>query len=102
MNDRLVSVLLAAATSAAPLLAASPAPPSPDAHPLTVREAVRLALERAPEIAVAESEAGAASAAVDESRSVRSPQLRLNTTPGYSVGLPLAVAGEIPAAFGAS
>ena len=69
---------------------------------MTVREAVRLALTRAPEIAVADTAARQASAAVDEAGSVRRPQLFVNTTPGYSIGLPLAVAGEAPAAAGAS
>ncbi len=97
MNERLAAVLLAAA-AAAPAAAI----PAPEARSLTVREAVRLALERAPEIAVAQGAAAAASAAAEEAGSVRRPQLFVNTTPGYSSGLPLSVAGEVPAAAGAS
>ena len=97
MNERFAAVLLAAAAAVCPAAAA----PAPEARALTVREAVRLALERAPEIAVAESAAAEASAAVDEAGSLRRPQLAVSTTPGYSTGLPLAVAGEVPAAAGA-
>jgi outer membrane protein len=100
MNEHLLAVLLAAVSSVAS--GAPDAVPSPEARALTVREAVRLALERAPEIAVAENAARQAGAAVDEAGSIRRPQLFLNTTPGYSTGLPLAVAGEVPAAAGAS
>jgi outer membrane protein len=100
MNERFFAVLLAAASSAA---SGAPAVvPPQEARTLTVREAVRFALERAPEIAVAQSAARQAGAAVDEAASARRPQLFLNTTPGYSTGLPLAVAGEVPAAAGAS
>jgi outer membrane protein TolC len=102
MNDRIsfAAVLFAATVTAAPASAGAASPS--EARALTVREAVRLALERAPEVAVAESAAQAAAAVAEEAGSVRRPQLYLNATPGYSVGLPLAVAGEIPSAFGAS
>ena len=101
MNNRIAAaVLLAAAAAGAP--APAVAAPVPEARALTVRDAVRLALERAPEVAVAQSAAQAAAAAAEEAGSVRRPQLYLNSTPGYSVGLPLAVAGEAPSAAGAS
>ncbi|MGH9400253.1 MAG: TolC family protein [Thermoanaerobaculia bacterium] len=99
MNDRLAAALLAAAAIVGPPLYALPVP---EARSVTVREAVRLALERAPEIAVAEGAARAAAAAAEEAGSIRRPQLALNTSPGYSIGLPLSVAGEVPSAFGAS
>lgn len=100
MNDRFAAIFFAAVLAAAS--APATALPAPEARALTVREAVRLALERAPEIAVAHSAALAAGAAADEAGSVRRPQLYLNSTPGYSTGLPLSVAGEVPSAFGAS
>jgi outer membrane protein TolC len=81
--------------------AAAAAAPPPEARSLSVREAVRLALERAPEIAVAESSTHEAEAAADEAASALRPRVALNTTPGYSVGLPLSLAGEVPSAFGA-
>jgi outer membrane protein TolC len=96
MNERFAVVLLAVA--AAPVAGAT----APEARAMTVHEAVRLALDRAPEIAVAETSARAARAKMDEAGSLLWPQLLLNTTPGYSTGLPLAVAGEVPAAAGAS
>jgi outer membrane protein TolC len=97
MNDRPASLALALCLVAAPAAAAPP----PEARTLSVREAVRLALDRAPEIAVAESFSREAEAAADEAASALRPRLALNTTPGYSVGLPLSLAGEIPSAFGA-
>lgn len=105
MNNRIAAAVLlalAAAAAGAPAPAIASPAPAPEPRALTVREAVRLALERAPEVAVAQSAAQAAAAAAEEARSVRRPQLYLNSTPGYSVGLPLAVAGEVPSALGAS
>jgi outer membrane protein TolC len=97
MNNRRTLLALALVLAAA---AAAAAPP-PEARTLSVREAVRLALERAPEIAVAESSTREAEAAADEAASALRPRVALNTTPGYSVGLPLSLAGEVPSAFGA-
>lgn len=68
---------------------------------LTMRRAVELALERAPEVAVARAAAEEAAAGARVVASERSPQFAVNTTPGWSTGLPLAVAGEVPAAAGA-
>jgi outer membrane protein len=97
MNNRRTPLAVALVLAAA---AAAAAPP-PEARTLSVREAVRLALERAPEIAVAESSTREAEAAADEAASALRPRVALNTTPGYSVGLPLSLAGEVPSAFGA-
>jgi len=97
MNDRLALFAVALLLAAAPAAAAPP----PEARTLSAREAVRLALERAPEIAVAESSTREAEAGAEETASALRPRLALNTTPGYSVGLPLSLAGEVPSAFGA-
>src|SRR5215470_835006 len=97
MNNRLAPLAVALALAAAPAGAAPP----PEARTLSVREAVLLALERAPEIAVAESSTREAEAVADGAGSALRPRLALNTTPGYSVGLPLSLAGEVPSAFGA-
>lgn len=105
MNNRIAAAILftaAGLATAAPAARATSPAPAPEPRVLTVREAVQFALERAPEVAVAQSAALAAAAAADEAGSVRRPQLYLNSTPGYSVGLPLAVAGEAPSALGAS
>ncbi|MGE5278622.1 MAG: TolC family protein [Acidobacteriota bacterium] len=68
---------------------------------LTVRRAVELALERAPEVAVARAASEEAAAGARVVASERNPQFFVNTTPGWSTGVPLAVAGEVPAAVGA-
>jgi len=90
-----LTVFLTAAALAAPAL------PAAESAALTVRRAVALALERAPEIAVARASAQEADAAARIAASDRKPHFAVNTTPGYSTGLPLAVAGEVPAAAGA-
>jgi outer membrane protein len=92
----LLTVLLAVAPARA-----SAQPQTPDATTLTVRRAVALALARAPEIAAAQAAADAAAGSVRDTESLRKPRLSLNSTPGYSTGLPLSVAGEVPSAVGA-
>jgi outer membrane protein TolC len=82
------------------LLAVAPAGEVP-VRTLTVRQAVELAMSRAPEVAVARAAAEQAQAEVREAGSPRRPQLFLNTTPGYSTGVPLSVAGEVPSLVGA-
>jgi outer membrane protein TolC len=95
-------LLLTVLLSLGPAPAAAPAPPpTPDATTLTVRRAVALALARAPEIAAAQAAADGAAGSVRETESLRKPRLSVNSTPGYSTGLPLSVAGEVPAAAGA-
>src|SRR5262245_6460023 len=91
MNDALLLALL---------LAAAPSP-DPSATPLTLRRAVELALARSPEIAVSRAAAEENASGAREASSERRPQLYINSTPGYSTGLPLSVAGEVPAAAGA-
>ena len=102
MSKRIAAAAAFFVAAAAGASAPPGAAPGPEAGALTVREAVRLALERAPEVAVARSAAEAAGAAADEAGSIRRPQVFLSSTPGYSVGLPLAVAGEVPSALGAA
>ena len=82
----LLTVLLAVAPARA-----SAQPQTPDATTLTVRRAVALALARAPEIAAAQAAADAAAGSVRDTESLRKPRLSLNSTPGYSTGLPLSV-----------
>ena len=94
MNDVLLLPLLFAASTTL-------APAAPEAARLTVGRAVALALDHAPEIAIARAGAEAASSAVLEASSPRRPQAYVLTTPGYSTGVPLSVAGEVPAAVGA-
>jgi len=99
MSDVLLLTVLLALGSTPPR--ASAPPQAPDATTLTVRRAVALALGRAPEIAVAQAAADEAAGSVRDSESSRKPRFSVNSTPGYSTGLPLSVAGEVPSAAGA-
>jgi outer membrane protein TolC len=94
MNDGLLLVLLLAGSPEA----ASPAPAGPA---LTVRQAVERALANAPEIAIARAVADENVAGARVVKSQLNPQIYINTTPGWSTGAPLSVAGEVPAAAGA-
>ena len=90
MNDRifrgLLSCLLLFLLPPVPgALARSDGPPGA-VEPLTLRRAVELALARSPELAAAGFR----------------PEAFASTTPGYSTGLPVAVAGQVPAIFGVS
>jgi outer membrane protein TolC len=85
-------LILAAAAAAV----AEPPPPAP----LTLAAAVARALASAPELAAARAGAGASEAAAREAAAPFSPELWLSTTPGYSSGLPVAVAGRVPAIAG--
>lgn len=97
MNEGLLLVVLLAAASAPGV----PAPAAPETSALTVRDAVARALSNAPEIAVAVAGSDEAGATRNLAASDRKPQFSINTTPGWSTGVPLSVAGEVPAAAGA-
>ena len=73
---------------------------TPPSGPLTLRRAAELALARAPEAASARAQATAAEAGARAASAVFAPQAFATTTPGYSSGLPVAVAGRVPAVFG--
>jgi outer membrane protein TolC len=80
------------------LLAALPALSQVAApEPLTLRRAAELALAQAPQLqavrAAREEGAFAAKVAADTLH----PSVWLTTTPGYSTGLPVAIAGQVPA-----
>ncbi len=72
------------------------------AEGLTLREAVERALARAPQLTVAREAAREGAEGVEAAGSPFRPYLHVETTPGYSTGLPLAVAGEVPSALGAT
>ena len=104
MNDRrfspgtALSIRLAAAVSclfAAAFARAQTAAAPPET--LTLRRAAELALERAPQLAASRAarEEGSASARV--AADVLHPSVWISTTPGYSSGLPVSVAGSVPA-----
>lgn len=86
------------------LLAAAPSLPLPGqvptASPLTLKRAAERALARAPEAASARAAAAEGAARARTAAAGFAPQAFATTTPGYSSGLPVAVAGRVPAVFG--
>lgn len=95
MNEKRITLLCLAGLACA-AAARSEAP-----EPLTLHRAARLALARAPEVAVAGAEADeAASSARRAKAGLDRPLAFATTTPGYSSGLPVAVAGRVPAVAG--
>ena len=106
MNDRifrgLLSCLLLFLLPPVPgALARSDGPPGA-VEPLTLRRAVELALARSPELAAARAGADEAGASAGLAAAGFRPEAFASTTPGYSTGLPVAVAGQVPAIFGVS
>jgi outer membrane protein TolC len=80
-----------------PRFAAAQAPPRSAA--LTLRGAVEMALARAPEVAVARADADIAGASERIAGSRSSPEAYASTNPGYTTGLPVMVAGQVPSLF---
>jgi outer membrane protein TolC len=93
---RLVPALFLLALASAPF-AAGQAPPPPAA--LTLRRALEMALTRAPEVAVARADADIASASERIAWSRWGPEAYASTNPGYTTGLPVMVAGQVPSLF---
>ena len=102
MNDRrrlpyrlapFVLAVVAGLTGAAPLRAQQAAP----ADALTLRHAVELALDRAPQLAATRASRDEATAAAHIAQDALHPSVWVSTTPGYSSGLPVSVAGSVPA-----
>ncbi len=63
---------------------------------LTLREAVRLALARAPEVYLAQAEATRAGEALREIKSLNLPQVVTGTGLAYNNGFPLSIEGSAP------
>jgi outer membrane protein len=97
MNEGLLLAVLLAVSPEAAL----PAAPTSGSTALTVRGAVERALIHAPEVAIARAVADETVAGARAVKSQLNPQFYVNTTPGWSTGAPLSVAGEVPAAAGA-
>jgi outer membrane protein TolC len=96
MNEKRILVCLAAVAFACAAHARSEAP-----EPRTLRRAARLALARAPEVAVAQAEVDEATSSARRAKAdLDRPLAFATTTPGYSSGLPVAVAGRVPAIAG--
>jgi len=95
MSERTISFLLLVFSGAA-LASAEVAAP----EPLTLRRAAELVLARAPQLAVMRAEEAEAGADARLARDASHPEAWLTTTPGYSKGLPVAIAGRAPALAG--
>jgi outer membrane protein len=63
---------------------------------LTLRDAVRLALARAPEVHLAQAETAKAGEALREARSANLPQIATGTGLAYNNGFPLSIEGSAP------
>ncbi len=96
MSKRTLWLLFPLAVAGSPSALAQA--PKPEA--LTLRQAIERALAKAPELAVsrATAEEGAASARL--AGDAFAPEAFFTTTPGYASGLPIAVAGRVPAVAG--
>lgn len=70
--------------------------------PLTLRSAIAAGLAHSPDTAVARAEADEASASARLAEAGFRPEAFARTTPGYSTGLPVLVAGQVPSIFGVS
>jgi outer membrane protein TolC len=66
---------------------------------LTVQEAVRMAVSRAPEVLIAEAQAIRSTEALRESRSLNRPQVYAGTGLAYNNGFPLSIEGSAPSIF---
>jgi outer membrane protein TolC len=98
MNERAPLGHLVVAAALGTALAASSGTAAP--APLTLRQAVDGALGRSPDLLAAQSALDEGVAGVREIGSVLKPNVFASTTPGYSTGLPVGVAGELPSLVG--
>jgi outer membrane protein TolC len=75
---------------------AQPANPS-ETPPLTLKRAVELALEHAPQLAATRAARDEGTYSARIAADALHPSVWVSTTPGYSTGLPVVVAGSVPA-----
>ncbi len=94
-------VLIHCPAGAAPAPSSEFAGPEPRPQPgtLTVQQAVQMALERAPEVLLAEAQAARAGEALREIRSLNRPQVVTGTGLAYNNGYPLSMEGAAPSIF---
>jgi outer membrane protein len=102
MSRRRIVRLALAWTLAAPLSArGQAAPEKPEAaEALTLRRAVELALERAPQLGSARAAAEEGAASAELARDQFHPTALLTTSPGYTYGMPSTVVGRVPSVVG--
>jgi outer membrane protein TolC len=70
--------------------------------PIDLKQAIARALERSPEIGIARADADEAHASARLADAAFRPEAYVTTTPGYSSGLPIQVAGQVPSLAGVS
>ncbi len=73
--------------------------PQTDGRALSLQEAVRLALSKAPEVLLAETQALRARESVREARALNLPQVNTGTGAAYNNGMPLSIEGAAPSIF---
>jgi outer membrane protein len=71
-------------------------------EPLTLPRAVAMALAHAPEVAVAQADSDLAAASARLAQTHYGPEAYVATIPGYSTGLPVLVAGQVPSLLNVS
>jgi len=98
MNRTTTVSLLIAALAGVPAVRGQ----APEPRPIDLRQAIARALERSPEIGVSRAEADEAHAVARLADAAFRPEAYATTTPGYSSGLPIQVAGQVPAIAGLS
>jgi outer membrane protein TolC len=89
------ALLLASGLSAAAARAQTANPAEPP--PLTLRHAAELALEHAPQLAATRAARDEGTYSARIAADALHPSVWVSTTPGYSTGLPVVVAGSVPA-----
>jgi outer membrane protein len=101
MNRLSGLLLLSILGGGAVAFSAMPARPDtrPEAIVLTLQEAIRLCVQRAPEISLAAAQAARAGQALEETRSLNLPQVVTGTGLAYNNGFPLSIEGAAPSIF---
>ena len=89
------TLVAAAGLSAASARAQTANPSEPP--PLTMKHAAELALEHAPQLAATRAARDEGSYSARIAADALHPSVWISTTPGYSTGLPVVVAGSVPA-----
>lgn len=89
------ALLLACGLSAAAARAQTANPAEPP--PLTLKRAAELALEHAPQLAATRAARDEGTYSARIAADALHPSVWVSTTPGYSTGLPVVVAGSVPA-----
>ena len=91
------ALIVAAGLSTVAARAQTPPASPAETPPLTLRRAAELALERAPQLAATRAARDEGTYSARVAADALHPSVWVSTTPGYSTGLPVVVAGSVPA-----